>query len=275
MCVSETVTSPANSSHTRLMVTEPWCGRAPGRTRERESSVIEVTHVAGTFHTKMEIMRSLLVATAVLALTLPGLGQATDAAALAERVQARYRTIRNFEGTFVQTYEGGVLRTKTTESGTLAVKQPGLFRFVYTRPERKEFVSDGTRVYTYLVADKQVIVSPAPGPDDATTPALFLAGRADIARDFTAEFTDLPGAAQGLRTLKLVPRKPDPDYEWFGIGVDATTLQIRYLVAADRQGGKSAFNLSNLKENQRLADNTFQFRIPRGVDVVTNGARSR
>ncbi|MCC7179041.1 MAG: outer membrane lipoprotein chaperone LolA [Acidobacteria bacterium] len=220
-------------------------------------------------------MRSLLAAMAVLALALPSLAQSDGASGLAERVQARYRTIRHFEGSFVQTYEGGVLRTKTTESGTLAVRQPGLFRFVYTRPERKEFVSDGTRVYTYLVADKQVIVSPAPGPDDATTPALFLAGRADIARDFTAAFTDLPGAAQDLRTLKLVPRRPDPDYEWFGIGVDARTLQIRYLVAADRQGGRSAFSLSNLKENEQLADNTFRFRIPRGVDVVTHDARSR
>lgn len=220
-------------------------------------------------------MRPLLAATVVLVMALPGLAQTNDAATLAERVQARYRAVRDFEGDFVQTYEGGVLRTRTTESGTLAIRQPGLFRFVYTKPERKEFVSDGTRVYTYLVADRQVFVSPAPGPDDATTPALFLAGRADIARDFTAEFTDLPGAARGLRSLKLVPRKPDPDYEWFGIGVDPATLQIRYLLAADRQGGQSAFSLSNLKENQRLSDNTFRFRIPRGVDVVTHGARSR
>jgi outer membrane lipoprotein carrier protein len=190
-------------------------------------------------------------------------------------VQARYKSIRNFEGEFVQTYEGGVLRTRTSESGTLAIKQPGLFRFVYMKPERKEFVSDGARIYTYLVADKQVIVSPAPGPGEATTPALFLAGRADMARDFTASFADLPGAAHGLQTLKLVPIKHDPDYEWFGIGVDPASLQIRYLVAADRQGGRSAFTLSNLKENRALSDNTFQFRIPRGVDVVTNGARSR
>lgn len=198
-------------------------------------------------------------------------GQATDAAALASRVQARYATIKDFEGDFTQSYEGGVLRTRTTESGTLAIRQPGRFRFVYTRPERKEFVSDGTTIYTYLVADKQVYVSPAPGPDGATTPALFLAGRANISRDFTASFTPLPGAAAGLQTLRLDPRKPDPDYEWFGIGVDPATLQIRFLVAVDRQGGKSAFSFSNLKENRGLSDNTFQFRVPRGVDVVKHG----
>jgi outer membrane lipoprotein carrier protein len=200
-------------------------------------------------------------------------GQSQDPGALAARIQARYATIKDFQGDFVQSYEGGVLRTKTSESGTLAVKQPGLFRFVYAKPERKEFVSDGSQIYTYLVADKQVIVSPAPGPGEATTPALFLAGRANIARDFTPTATTLPSAPPGLIALKLEPRKPDPDYQWFAVGVDPATLQIRHLVAMDRQGGRSAFTFSNLKENQGISDNTFRFRIPRGVDVVNNGPR--
>jgi outer membrane lipoprotein carrier protein len=213
---------------------------------------------------------ALLVAVAASASTA---GQPADAAALAARIQARYATIKDFEGDFVQTYEGGVLRTKTTESGTLAVKQPGQFRFVYTKPERKEFVSDGQTIHTYLVSDKQVIITPAPGPGEATTPALFLAGRADIARDFTASPIDLPSAPPGLLTVKLVPKKPDPDYEWFAVGVDSTSLQIRYLVALDRQGGRSSFTFSNLKENRGLTDNTFRFRVPRGVDVVNHAGR--
>ncbi len=221
-------------------------------------------------------MRLLALALASLLIATPlAQAPAQDAAALATRVQARYGTIKDFEGAFVQSYEGGVLRTKTTESGTFQIRQPGQFRFLYTKPERKEFVSDGASIYTYLVVDKQVIVTPAPGPGEATTPALFLAGRANIARDFTATFTPLPGAAQGLQTLRLDPRKPDPDYEWFGIGVDPSSLQIRFLVAVDRQGGRSAFTFSNLKENAGLSDNTFRFRIPRGVDVVQHGARPK
>jgi outer membrane lipoprotein carrier protein len=196
-----------------------------------------------------------------------------DPVALAARIQQRYTAIKDFRGDFVQSYEGGVLRTKTTERGTVAIKRPGRMRWVYTKPERKEFVSDGTRLYTYLVADKQVIISPAPGPADGTIPALFLAGQGDLARDYTPSFADLPGATPGLVTLQLVPRTPDPDYESLGIGVDPDTLQIRFLTAVDKQGGRSSFTLSNLKENSGLTDKDFEFRIPRGVDVVTNGAR--
>jgi outer membrane lipoprotein-sorting protein len=118
-------------------------------------------------------------------------------------------------------------------------------------------------------------VSPAPGPGESTTPALFLAGRADIARDFTPSAMSLPSAPAGLLTVKLEPRKPDPDYEWFALGVDPVTFQIRHLVALDRQGGRSAFTFSNVKENRGLTDNTFRFRIPRGVDVVNHAARQR
>ena len=195
-----------------------------------------------------------------------------DPAALAAKVQQRYNGIRDFQGDFVQTYEGGVLRTKTTERGTLAIKRPGRLRFTYTKPERKEFVSDGVRLYTHLVADKQVIVSPAPSAEDGDVPAMFLAGRSDLGRDYTPTFTTLPGAAAGLLTLKLVPKNQESEFESLGIGVDPKTLQIQFLTAIDRQGGRSSFTFTNLKENRGLSDKDFVFRIPRGADVVTQGA---
>ena len=201
--------------------------------------------------------------------------QTNDPVALAASVQQRYNGIKDIQGDFVQTYEGGVLRTKTTERGTVSIKRPGKMRFLYTKPEKKEFVSDGNRLYAHMVADKQVIVSPAPGPDQGDIPAMFLAGQSDLARDYTPSFTPLPGAASGLVTLKLVPKKPNTEYESIGIGVDPKTFQIQFLTAVDTQGGRSSFSFTNLKENRGLSDKQFEFRIPRGVDVVTNGGRNQ
>jgi outer membrane lipoprotein carrier protein len=219
-------------------------------------------------------MRALLISTIALACVASVTAQ-SDPAALAAKVQQRYDGIKDFQGDFVQSYEGGVLRTKTTERGTLAIKRPGRIRFTYTKPERKEFVSDGVRLYTHLVADKQVIVSPAPTADDGDVPAMFLAGQSDLARDYTPTLTTLPGAAAGLVTLKLVPKDKNSDYESLGIGVDQKTLQIQFLTAVDKQGGRSSFTFTNLKENRGLSDKEFEFRIPRGVDVVTQSARTK
>lgn len=219
-------------------------------------------------------MRLAGVLAVAASLVMPVAAQ-NDPAALAAKVQQRYNGIKDFQGDFVQTYEGGVLRTKTTERGTLAIKRPGRLRFTYTKPERKEFVSDGVRLYTHLVADKQVIVSAAPSAEDGDVPAMFLAGQSDLARDYTPSFSALPGAASGLLTLKLVPKKAGSEFESLGIGVDPKTLQIQFLTAVDRQGGRSSFTFSNLKENRGLSDKQFEFRIPRGVDVVNQGAQPK
>jgi outer membrane lipoprotein-sorting protein len=124
-----------------------------------------------------------------VALLLTGLGFLASAPDAQERrapdeiaraLQARYQGIRDFSADFVQTYRGGVLRTQTSERGTVAIKKPGRMRWIYTSPERKEFVSDGQKVYSYLIQDRQVIIAPLPPDDQATTPALFLTGKGDI-----------------------------------------------------------------------------------------------
>src|SRR5437868_5992643 len=66
--------------------------------------------------------------------------QAPDA--LARALQQRYQGVRDFSADFTHTYRGGVLRTQASEHGTVVIKKPSRMRWVYTGPERKEFVSD-------------------------------------------------------------------------------------------------------------------------------------
>jgi outer membrane lipoprotein carrier protein len=210
----------------------------------------------------------------VVLLFSPVLGSAqTDQSpdGLAKALQARYQNVRDFTADFVQSYRGGVLRTETRERGTVAVKKPGRMRWIYTNPERKEFVSDGLKMYSYIPEDRQVVVSSVPTDSEAPTPVLFLAGRGDIVKDFTAARVESP--VTGSIALKLTPRKNEPEYEYVIVAVDPVTLQIRALATRDRQGGESTIRFENLKENQGISDKDFEFRIPRGVDVVTNGQR--
>ncbi len=223
-----------------------------------------------TRHGSRRLLLALVLSGTVGTSAAQTLAAALGPVELARRVQARYDVVRDFEAAFTQTYEGGVLRTRTTEHGTVVIKRPGRMRWLYVAPERKEFVSDGVTIYAYFPADKQVMVSPAPTGAD-TTPALFLTGQANLVRDFDASSMDVPGAAPGLVGLKLVAKRPDPDFEWLAIAVDPTTYQIRHLVALDRQGGRSTFVFTNLQENQRPPDTLFAFRVPKGVDVITNG----
>ena len=207
---------------------------------------------------------------AVVVLTL-GLAAQPPASpdAVARSLQTRYEGIRDFSADFMQTYRGGVLRTETKEQGTVSIKKPGMMRWVYSKPERKEFVSDGRKLYSYIPEDRQVMVADVPPDDAATTPALFLAGKGQIVRDFATAFDSNPPA--GIVALKLTPKKTEPEYEYFVILVDAKTMQLRGLATKDRQGGLSVLTFTNLKENTGISDKEFAFRVPRGVDVITDG----
>jgi outer membrane lipoprotein-sorting protein len=81
-----------------------------------------------------------------------------------------------------------------------------------------------------------------------------------------------PGAPGGTHALRLDPKLPERDYDWLELVIDQSTLQIRSLKAADRQGGQSTFHFSNFKENVGLSDKTFAFSIPRGADVIRTGS---
>lgn len=198
---------------------------------------------------------------------------APSAADVAVALQKRYDAVRDFTADFVHEAEGGVLRKKTIERGALQVKKPGRMRWDYTTPEKKLFVSDGKKIYLHVPADKQVIVSSVPAADEATTAVLFLVGKGSITRDFTVSFAE--GGTPETYSLKLQPKLPERDYDWLQLVVERPTMRIRSLSAADAQGGRQTFRLSNFKENVGLADKTFEFKPPRGTDVVYSGTPSR
>jgi outer membrane lipoprotein carrier protein len=214
--------------------------------------------------------------TAWLVMAGPTVGRAAEPTAqeFAQALQRKYDAVRDFSTDFVHVYQGGVLRKQLTERGHLLVKKPGKMRWDYTAPEDKQFVSDGLKLYAYVPADKQVMVAPVTQADDAATPALFLAGKGNLTRDFTPALVELPaGLPVGSRALKLVPRSRQLDYEWLILAVDPATLAIRGLVTIDAQGGTSTFAFTNLKENVGMSDQTFTFKMPRGVEVVTDASR--
>src|SRR5262249_35790276 len=109
---------------------------------------------------------------------------------VAAALQKKYEAIHDFTADFVHESEGGLLRKKQTERGVAQVKKPGKMRWDYKSPETKVFVSDGRRIYLHVPADNQVVISPVPEQDQATTAVLFLVGKGNLTRDFTVTFTD-------------------------------------------------------------------------------------
>jgi outer membrane lipoprotein carrier protein len=216
---------------------------------------------------------SLLSSLAIFALLLGGgAPQAVaepSALDVADRLQKKYDSIRDFSADFLQRYEGGALKRTREERGALLVKKPGKMRWAYKQPEEKLFVSNGVRFYQYIPADRQVIVA---DPPDESQPAMaFLGGKGHLTRDFKVSFAQ--SQTPDRWTLRLDPKTPQQDFDWLEISASRDSLELRILVIAERQGSRSTFTFSNFRANPGLSDKDFEFAIPKGVEVVN--ARKR
>jgi outer membrane lipoprotein carrier protein len=208
----------------------------------------------------------------LLALVTAAAAQGTPSAQeVAASLQRKYDTIRDFSADFVHTHEGGVLRRKREERGTLIVKKPGKMRWNYKSPDEKVFVSDGVRLIQYFPEENRALVSAVPEDDQAAV--LFLAGRGNLTRDFNVSFSQ--GGATSAWTLRLEPKQPQPEYDWLEITAARDTLRLQSLTVAEKQGSRSTFLFTNFKENTGIADKTFAFSIPRGAEVTNAGPVKR
>jgi outer membrane lipoprotein carrier protein len=190
-----------------------------------------------------------------------GLPPASD---LAGRLQARYRTVRDFTADFTQTFQGILQRKPTVERGKVQVKKPSRIRFTYESPEQKVFVSDGSQFYSYFPADRAGMVSPLPKEGESSTALMFIAGRGDLTRDFTASLPAEQPAAEFH--LKLVPRTPQEDFTTLTLIVARQNLALLGFVTVDEQG-TNTIRFSRMKENAGLPDNAFHFKFPPGTEI--------
>jgi outer membrane lipoprotein carrier protein len=187
------------------------------------------------------------------------------AAELAQLLQAHYNTVRDFTADFVHQYRGGALRQSLTERGRVRIKKPGRMDWIYTSPEKKEFVSDGTKMYMFIEAERAVTIADLPTGDQASTALLFLTGKGDLTRDFRPAVPKTSPA--GTWQLDLIPKTTQAEFTSLTLWVDPRTLTMRGLASVDAQEGTSTFTFTNLRENVGLSDNQFSFKAPPGVEI--------
>ena len=209
-----------------------------------------------------------------LAALRPVHGQTPSPAELAGALQKRYATIKDFRADFTHEVQGSVLRTiRTTERGEIKVKKPGRVWMKYAAPQKKDFVADGTYVYSYVAADRSGTQDPMPKGDDISMAILFVAGRGDLVKDFKATMP----AAQPADAwhLTLTPIKRQEDFASMTLVVDRRTLVLRGMTTIDHRGGTFVFAFTNIRENVGLKDSDFHYTFPRNANVIRTGSSGK
>jgi outer membrane lipoprotein carrier protein len=148
-------------------------------------------------------------------------------------------------------------------TGTMQFARPGKFRWEYDKPYEQVIVSDGARVWLYDKDLNQVTVRKY---DRAlgSSPAALLAGSNEIEKNY--RFTST-GSQDGLDWLEAVPRAQDTAFERIRLGFGKAGLEAMEL--RDQFGQITVIKFSTIERNAKLAPEAFQFRPPKGADVIS------
>ena len=180
-------------------------------------------------------------------------------------LEAFLRDVHTLTADFKQELWSVDQRLLQTETGTLSLRRPNRFRWVYAKPTELIVVADGSKLWTYDVELQQVTVARLDTTVEST-PAMLLSGDRNVRDGFNVVQSD---KLDGLDWVKLVPKKGGTDFSSVRIGFKDKAPQRLELV--DGLNQVTRIELQNLAVNPDVPDSTFEFKPPAGVDVIGNG----
>ena len=182
-----------------------------------------------------------------------------------ERLREFMQTVHSLEANFAQTlYDENQLLLEESR-GTVSLKRPGKFRWNYLEPYPQVIVADGEKVWVYDGELDQVTIRPL---EEAAgnTPAMLLSSEGSLDESFSV--SDL-GESESLAWAALSPKDEEASFSLVKLGFAGSDLAVMVLV--DNFGQTTRLRFSDVRKNQTIDPQLFNFEVPEGVDVIESG----
>ena len=147
-------------------------------------------------------------------------------------------------------------------TGTLEIQRPGQFRWSYIEPYEQWLVADGLNVWSYDVDLEQVTVKPQ-AEALANTPALLLGGSEGALDQFDYDGSYIE---KDTHWVRLHPKNTDSGFVRVELGFMVDRLHR--MVFFDNLEQTTLVSLYDVKVNEAIAKERFEFVVPDDVDVV-------
>ena len=202
--------------------------------------------------------------TGLLALGAP-LARADGMDSLRAFVQDSHSGRADFTQTVTAPPKDGQAPRSKTSSGQFAFQRPGKFRFDYLKPFAQTIVADGKTLWLYD-ADLNQVTERSQAKTLGQTPAALIAAATDL-RALQADFSLSNEPEQGgLQWVKAVPKVKDGPLQQVRVGF--ADKQLAELEILDSFGQRSVLKFSHTETNLALPASTFEFKAPKGADVL-------
>ncbi|MCS6818001.1 MAG: outer membrane lipoprotein carrier protein LolA [Blastocatellia bacterium] len=184
-------------------------------------------------------------------------------------LQAKYASVRTLSADFVQIYIAAGSPPRR-EEGTVLLARPRRMRWHYRQPEEKLFISDGTHVYLYVPAERQVIRAKIREAEDIKAAFAFLLGELNLRRLFARieRIHNPPPLQAGNLILRFIPKDTRLGFSELIAEISPTSLHVVRVSIRELDGARSDFLFSNIRENVPASRSAFALTIPPGVQIL-------
>ncbi len=138
-------------------------------------------------------------------------------------------------------------------------------KWTYNAPDPQILINNNKYLWLYVPEDNQVTKASVKDIYTTNTPALFLSGKGEIAKEFRVTKIS---RAEGILSVFLIPKKNDQDLKQLTLLTNDKNYQIIGSKVYDRLGNRTEVLFSNIETNVPLPDSLFEFKIPEGVELL-------
>ncbi len=186
------------------------------------------------------------------------------------RLKEFYASVNDYHASFVQTTAHKMFAGRLQRAyGTVKFKKGGLMRWEYTRPERKFFIYDGSKLWIYE-PDVPQVFSGAADSERLRRALTFLTGEGAILDEYSAKMlpAEKYGFSKGI-VVGLWPKDAKSPFKKVELYLDKTNFRVVRSVVVDKEGNRNRFDFATPKLNQGLSVELFTFTPPPGVPEFT------
>jgi outer membrane lipoprotein carrier protein len=217
------------------------------------------------------LRKIILILVVLFAVQNTARGEDKNLNSILDQVQSTYERVNDFHAKFTQEATIRSLNQVQRADGEVWLKKPGKMRWNYYRPNKEEIVSDGSKIWFYNQEEKQVVESSLIEVMDTPTTTTLLSGLGNIKEQFNARFSASAFPDQdGSYLVDLLPRddSAEEEYNRVTIAVNKKSMLVNTIYLYDPFGNLTKVNLYDIKINKGVSDSLFNFKVPKGVELI-------
>lgn len=190
-------------------------------------------------------------------------------AEIIERLQKKFDGLKTLSARFTRQYYWQIMDQKSEIKGHLYVERPKRFRF---ETQTQTVVTNGEMTWNYAPKNEQVLISDYSATQNDRSPEkllfdlILLGGYAESYSP--AYIGEKKIDNKDCRVVELTAKLEDTYIHRIRLWIDKRQWVVRQVEYRDLHENLTTYELSDLEIGKQINEETFQFRIPKNVEVV-------